>query len=68
MNTIAPDAERLRELDEDERHAWKDYRRQLEGLTGKEYEEAEPECWELLQEELRHVQRQRILIKAGVSQ
>ena len=65
MNTIAPDAEKLRELDEDERHAWKDYHRQLQDLTGKEYEEAEPESWELLQEELRHVERQRILVKAG---
>ncbi len=65
MDTIAPDAEKLRELDEDERHAWKDYYRQLHELTGHEYEAAEPESWELLQEELRHVQRQRILIKAG---
>jgi hypothetical protein len=65
MNTIAPDAEKLHELDEDERHAWKDYHRQLQGLTGKEYEQAEPESWELLQEELRHVERQRILVKAG---
>ena len=34
MTTIAPDTEKLRELDEDERRAWNEYYDNIQDLTG----------------------------------
>ena len=46
MTTIAPDDERLRELDADTRRAWSEYSERLRDLTGEEYERAEHESWD----------------------
>ncbi|HTW12933.1 MAG TPA: hypothetical protein VME01_09330 [Solirubrobacteraceae bacterium] len=60
MSTIA--ADKLHELDEDIRHAWQEYHEYLHDLRGQEYHDAEPEAWELLQEELQDIEaRRRIL-------
>jgi PAS domain-containing protein len=59
VTTIARDADRLRELDAGRRRAWNAYREKLSGLTGEEYELAEPESWGELQTELRRIERRR---------
>ncbi len=59
MTLIAPDAEKLRELDDDTTRAWAVYREALRELTGEEYERAEDESWTELQRELRRLDRQR---------
>ncbi len=59
MTTIAPDNDKLRELDEQERSAWSSYSERLRDLSGSDYEFAEPHCWEELQQELRGVDRRR---------
>jgi hypothetical protein len=58
VTTIAT-ADKLRELDEDERRAWKEYQGQLQGLTGDSYERAEADSWQALQDELRELERRR---------
>lgn len=58
MTSIAPD-ESLRELDRQLRRAWAQYRERLRELNPGEYERAEPESWDLLQDELRQVQERR---------
>jgi len=45
-----PTAARI--ADEEERRAWADYAATLEGLEGAEYDRAEQEAWDLLQETL----------------
>ena len=62
MNATAVDTERLRELDEDTRRAWHAYRDRLRELTGQEYDTAERESWDELQEELGRLasERQRV--------
>ncbi len=57
--TIAPDIEKLRELDDDIRRAWLDYHDEVLDLTGSEYEQIEPEAWDTLQTELSRVERRR---------
>jgi hypothetical protein len=59
VTAIAPDADRLRELDADTRRAWRAYSERLRELTGEEYERAERESWMELQTELRALERQR---------
>jgi hypothetical protein len=49
----------LRELDADTRRAWDDYVEALRELTGDEYELAEHDSWERLQQELQGVERRR---------
>lgn len=61
MSTIAT-TDRLRELDDDVRRAWRDYYEQIQSLTGVEYEQVEPESWDSLQEELGELDRQRQLV------
>lgn len=41
MTAIAPDSDKLRELDDDTRRAWNAYNEQLRELSGDEYEHAE---------------------------
>ncbi len=55
MTAIAHDAEKLRELDDGERRAWKAYSEQLRELSGEEYERVETESWDELQRELRRL-------------
>jgi hypothetical protein len=59
VTAIAPDTEKLRELDDQERRAWSAYSERLRDLSGSDYELAEPDRWEELQRELRGVHRRR---------
>ena len=62
MTTVAPDTDKLRELDEDTRRAWNTYRERLAELSGEEYEHTEGESWTVLQHELRQLERRRRLL------
>ena len=66
MSTIATNDDRLRELDADTRRAWGDYSERLRDLTGDEYERAEHDSWEQLQEELRSLERKRASLASPV--
>ncbi|MGA2010802.1 MAG: hypothetical protein ABSH51_09765 [Solirubrobacteraceae bacterium] len=59
MTAVAPDTERLRELDADTRQAWTAYSDRVRELTGAEYERVESESWTELQNELRRLDHQR---------
>lgn len=59
MTTIAHDADKLRELEADTRHAWSAYSERLRELSGEEYELAEGESWAELQSELERLERRR---------
>jgi hypothetical protein len=59
VTTIAPNADKLREIDEDTRRAWTAYSESLRALTGEEYELAERESWTRLQTELKRLERRR---------
>jgi hypothetical protein len=65
--TIAPDTEKLRELDEDERRAWNEYYDNIQDLTGEHYEQVELESWDALQGELRRIERRRRLLTVSSS-
>ncbi len=67
METIAPDTEKLRELDDEERRAWNEYYDDLQDLTGNEYERVELESWDTLQGELRRIEHSRQLLSASSS-
>ncbi len=67
MATIAPDTEKLRELDEDERRAWNEYYDNIQDLTGEQYEQVELESWDALQGELRRIERRRRLLSVSSS-
>lgn len=62
MSTIAPDTAKLRELDDDMRRAWNEYYGTVQELTGEEYERVELESWDMLQGELRRIERSRQLL------
>jgi hypothetical protein len=62
VTITAPDPNKLRELEEDTRRAWNDYRERIQTLTGQEYELAETESWTILQGELRRLERRRRLL------
>jgi hypothetical protein len=64
VTTIATDNDRLRELEADTRRAWGEYSERLRDLTGDDYEHAEHDSWELLQRELRGLERQRASLVA----
>lgn len=59
MTTIAYRTDKLEEIEDDERRAWSSYREALREKTGEEYELAEHESWEQLQDELRRLERRR---------
>jgi hypothetical protein len=65
VETIAPDTEKLRELDDDTRRAWNDYYDNVQDLTGAEYEQVELESWDALQGELRRIERRRGLLSVN---
>jgi hypothetical protein len=67
VTTIAPDTEKLRELDEDERRAWNEYYDNIQDLTGEQYEQVELESWDTLQGELRRIERRRRLLTVSNS-
>jgi hypothetical protein len=62
VTTIAPDAEKLRAIDEDTRRAWNAYNERLRELNGDAYERTEDECWSALQSELGRLERRRRLL------
>jgi hypothetical protein len=62
VTTIAPDTEKLRELDDETRRAWNEYYDSVQELTGEEYERVELDSWESLQDELRQIDRRRSLL------
>jgi hypothetical protein len=59
VTAVAPDSDKLRELEDDTRRAWTAYSDRLRELSGEEYERAEHESWSKLQTELRRVERRR---------
>ena len=59
MTAIAPDSDKLRQLDDDTRRAWNTYSERLRELSGEEYERVERESWAKLQSELRRLERRR---------
>jgi hypothetical protein len=65
MNATAVDTEKLRELDEDTRRAWRTYSERIRELDGPEYDEAEVESWDALQQELGRVDRERRRLCTG---
>ena len=65
MEAIAPDTEKLRELDDEKRRAWNDYYDNVQDLTGEEYEQVEVESWDALQGELRRIERRRRLLSVN---
>lgn len=67
VTTIAPDTEKLRELDDEERRAWNEYYDDIQELTGLEYEQVELKSWETLQGELRRIERRRRLLSVATS-
>jgi hypothetical protein len=67
VTTVAPDTEKLRELDEDERRAWNEYYDNIQDLTGEQYELVELESWDTLQGELRRIERRRRLLSVSSS-
>jgi hypothetical protein len=62
VTTIAPDTEKLRELDDETRRAWNEYYDNVQDLAGEEYEQAELESWDALQDELRGIEQRRRLL------
>lgn len=67
MTTIATPTDKLRELDEDTRRAWKSYYDSIRSLTGETYERAELESWSVLQDELRLLERNRRLLASATA-
>ena len=67
MATIAPDTEKLKELEEDRVRAWQTYRERLRELTGEDYERTERESWKVLQNELRRLERRRSLLTVSAA-
>ncbi|HWF35699.1 MAG TPA: hypothetical protein VG295_10000 [Solirubrobacteraceae bacterium] len=59
MTTIAVDAEKLRQLDEDTRQAWTAYSDRLRDVSAAEYELVESASWDELQLELRRLEQRR---------
>jgi hypothetical protein len=63
MTSTIPEAEILRELEKDTRHAWAHYQGRLRELTGAEYERVEAESWDELQSELERLDGRREHLK-----
>lgn len=64
MSTTVTATEQLYEIDESVRRAWLEYYDYLHELSGRKYEDAEPEAWDLLQEELRDIDERRQALAA----
>ncbi|MDQ6776431.1 MAG: hypothetical protein M3071_09505 [Actinomycetota bacterium] len=59
MTTVAVDAEKLRQLDEDTRQAWNTYSDCLRDVSAAEYELIESTSWDQLKLELRRLEERR---------
>jgi len=66
VSTIAAGTEKLREIDADIQRAWEEYHEYLHDLTGQDYEDAEPEAWELLQDELHDIEHRRLILTGAL--
>jgi hypothetical protein len=62
MTTFAPHDPAL---DERTRQAWSTYRDGLTDLSGRDYDEAEPEAWDRLQDALGQIEADRATPHAG---
>jgi hypothetical protein len=67
VTAIAPDPKRLSELDDDTRQAWSAYQDRLRELSGDEYELAERESWDELQNELTRLEQDRQSLTGAAS-
>lgn len=67
MTATAPDKDRLLELEADTRQAWSIYSDRLRELNGEEYERAESESWDELQNQLQRLEREREELTAGAA-
>jgi hypothetical protein len=66
VSTMIAGTEKLNEIDADIRRAWQEYHQYLHDLTGQDYADAEPEAWELLQDELHDIEHRRAILSGGV--
>jgi hypothetical protein len=62
MTTFAPNQETL---DQRTRAAWNAYRNHLVALEGLEYDAAEADCWERLQQALQDIETDRVALSIG---
>ena len=64
MTTYISDhrARRLADIEQRERQAWEAYSDRTRGLAGRDYEDAEYESWDRLQETLRELDDERQLV------
>ena len=67
MRTFTEGATQLQALETDVAEAWAAYRQATIALNGDSYGEAEQECWELLQDQLAKLDRQRRSLTAGLA-
>jgi hypothetical protein len=65
MTTYISDqqAQRLAEIDVHTREAWADYNDELRELKGRDYEEAEDQSWDRLQQRLKQLDGERQLVE-----
>jgi hypothetical protein len=66
VSTIAAGTDKLHEIDGDIRRAWQEYHEYIHDLTGQEYADAEPEAWELLQDELQDIEHRRLILTGAL--
>jgi chromosome segregation ATPase len=70
MTTAAPRRDvpaTLEEVVERTHEAWTDYREQLRGLEGRDYDEAEHRAWERLQRQLRRLEERRAELEGSLA-
>jgi hypothetical protein len=63
----ATPTDKLRELDEGTRRAWKAYWESIQSLTGDAYERAEVRSWIVLQDELRRLESNRRVVTSSTA-
>ena len=66
MSTMIAGTDKLNEIDANIRRAWQEYHEYLHDLTGQDYADAEPEAWELLQDELQDIEHRRAILNGAV--
>jgi hypothetical protein len=59
VTATTQDTDKLRELEDGTRRAWKAYSAKVRDLRGEEYERVERDSWAELQHELRRLEQQR---------
>jgi hypothetical protein len=67
MTTVAADAEKLRQLDEEMRHAWAAYSERLRDVSAAQYELVEGASWDQLQVELAELEERRRELEHGTT-